>query len=62
MAEPQPAARCYPGAIGIKTGYTLAAGQCLLFEATRGGRSFIGVTLGSPGFGTTVNGADPPAS
>jgi len=49
----------YPGAIGIKTGYTQAAGHCLLFEATRGGRSFIGVTLGSPGAGTTVNGADP---
>jgi len=49
----------YPGAIGIKTGYTQAAGHCLLFEATRDGRSFIGVTLGSPGTGTTVNGADP---
>jgi serine-type D-Ala-D-Ala carboxypeptidase (penicillin-binding protein 5/6) len=49
----------YPGAIGIKTGYTQAAGHCLLFEATRGGRSFIGVTLGSPGVGTTVNGVDP---
>ena len=49
----------YQGAIGIKTGYTLAAGHCLLFEASRGGRTFIGVTLGSPGVGTTVNGADP---
>ena len=49
----------YLGAIGIKTGYTLAAGHCLLFEASRGGRTFIGVTLGSPGVGTTVNGADP---
>jgi serine-type D-Ala-D-Ala carboxypeptidase (penicillin-binding protein 5/6) len=49
----------YPGAIGIKTGYTQAAGHCLLFEATRNGRSFIGVTLGSPGAGTTVNGIDP---
>ena len=49
----------YPGAIGIKTGFTQAAGHCLLFEATRDGRSFIGVTLGSPGVGTTVNGADP---
>ena len=27
----------YPGAIGIKPGYTGAAGQCLLFEATRNG-------------------------
>ena len=49
----------YPGAIGIKTGYTQAAGHCLLFEATRDGRSFIGVTLDSPGAGTTVNGIDP---
>jgi len=49
----------YPGAIGIKTGYTGAAGHCMLFEATRDGRSFIGVTLDSPGPGTTVNGLDP---
>jgi serine-type D-Ala-D-Ala carboxypeptidase (penicillin-binding protein 5/6) len=49
----------YPGATGIKTGYTKAAGHCLLFAATRDGRSFIGVTLDSPGVGTTVNGDDP---
>ena len=48
----------YPGAIGIKTGYTPTAGHCLLFEATRHGRTFIGVNLDSPGVGTTVNGAD----
>jgi len=48
----------YRGAIGIKTGYTPAAGHCLLFEVTRGSRSFIGVNLDSPGVGTTVNGAD----
>ena len=47
----------YRGAIGIKTGFTPAAGHCLLFEATRDGRSFIGVNLDSPGVGTTVNGA-----
>jgi D-alanyl-D-alanine carboxypeptidase (penicillin-binding protein 5/6) len=35
----------YPGAIGIKTGYTHGAGTCLLFEATRGGRTLIGVVL-----------------
>ena len=45
----------YRGAIGIKTGYTPDAGHCLLFEATRDGRSFIGVNLDSPGIGTTVN-------
>jgi D-alanyl-D-alanine carboxypeptidase (penicillin-binding protein 5/6) len=48
----------YPGAIGIKPGYTQAAGQCLLFEATRNGHSVIGVTLDSPGSIATVNSAD----
>jgi serine-type D-Ala-D-Ala carboxypeptidase (penicillin-binding protein 5/6) len=37
----------YPGAIGIKTGSTLAAGYCLLFEARRGTRRLIGVVLHS---------------
>jgi len=49
----------YQGAIGIKTGYTLAAGHCLLFEARRDGHALIGVTLDSFGSGTTVNGVDP---
>jgi serine-type D-Ala-D-Ala carboxypeptidase (penicillin-binding protein 5/6) len=35
----------YPGAAGIKTGYTHGAGTCLLFEASRGGRTLIGVVL-----------------
>jgi D-alanyl-D-alanine carboxypeptidase (penicillin-binding protein 5/6) len=48
----------YPGAIGIKSGYTGAAGQCLLFEATRNGYSVIGVTLHSPGSITDLNRAD----
>ena len=48
----------YSGAIGIKPGYTRAAGQCLLFEATRNGYSVIGVTLDSPGSIDTVNTAD----
>ena len=48
----------YPGAIGIKPGYTRAAGQCLLFEATRNGRSVIGVTLDSSGGISTVNAVD----
>ncbi|MGH3292996.1 MAG: D-alanyl-D-alanine carboxypeptidase family protein [Trebonia sp.] len=38
-----------PGAIGIKTGYTGAAGQCLLFEAKRGSTTLIGVVLDSSG-------------
>jgi D-alanyl-D-alanine carboxypeptidase (penicillin-binding protein 5/6) len=37
----------YPGVIGIKTGWTGAAGYCLLFEARRGSRSLIGVVLDS---------------
>ena len=48
----------YPGAIGIKPGYTGAAGQCLLFEATRNGYSVIGVTLHSAGTIDSVNSAD----
>ncbi len=37
----------YPGATGIKTGWTPAAGECLLFEATRSNRTLIGVVLDS---------------
>jgi serine-type D-Ala-D-Ala carboxypeptidase (penicillin-binding protein 5/6) len=44
----------YPGVVGIKTGFTDAAGHTLLFEAVRGGRTLIGDVLGSP--------ADGPAS
>jgi serine-type D-Ala-D-Ala carboxypeptidase (penicillin-binding protein 5/6) len=35
----------YRGAFGIKTGNTSAAGNCLLFEARRGGHTLIGVVL-----------------
>jgi D-alanyl-D-alanine carboxypeptidase (penicillin-binding protein 5/6) len=38
----------YRGAIGIKTGFTRAAGFCLLFEARRGRTELMGVVLGSP--------------
>ena len=37
----------YSGAIGIKTGYTSAAGDCLLFEATQAAKTLIGVVLHS---------------
>jgi serine-type D-Ala-D-Ala carboxypeptidase (penicillin-binding protein 5/6) len=37
----------YPGADGIKTGYTDDAGRCLAFSATRDGRRAISVVLGS---------------
>jgi serine-type D-Ala-D-Ala carboxypeptidase (penicillin-binding protein 5/6) len=38
----------YPGVIGIKSGYTNAAGHTLLFESIRNDRTLIGVVLGSP--------------
>lgn len=34
------------GVLGVKTGYTNAAGFCLLFAGERGGRRVIGVLLG----------------
>src|SRR6202050_1533542 len=37
--------RSYRGAIGIKTGDTKAAGNCLLFEARRDGVTLIGVVM-----------------
>lgn len=37
----------YPGATGIKTGHTTAAGFCLAASATRDGRSLIVVVLGT---------------
>ncbi len=48
----------YPGAIGIKTGYTVAAGHCLLFEVVRGGRTLIGAVLGSPPTGPGAGAQD----
>jgi len=48
----------YPGAIGIKPGYTGAAGQCLLFEASRKDHILIGVTLHSPGSISSINTTD----
>ena len=50
----------YPGATGIKTGDTQAAGNCLLFEATQNGLTVIGVTLGTPGDDITAT--DPVAT
>jgi serine-type D-Ala-D-Ala carboxypeptidase (penicillin-binding protein 5/6) len=48
-----PLISAYPGAIGIKTGSTAAAGYCLLFEATHGSVTLIGVALGDSSM-TTV--------
>jgi D-alanyl-D-alanine carboxypeptidase len=39
--------RDYPGAVGIKTGFTDDAGRCLAAAATRGGRTLIAVVLDS---------------
>jgi len=38
----------YPGANGVKTGYTHKSGPCLVASATRGGVSLIAVVLDSP--------------
>ncbi len=38
----------FPGADGIKTGTTNAAGKCLAASATQGGRQLIAVVLNSP--------------
>jgi serine-type D-Ala-D-Ala carboxypeptidase (penicillin-binding protein 5/6) len=38
----------FPGADGIKTGYTRAAGHCFVGSATRNGRRLISVVLGAP--------------
>jgi D-alanyl-D-alanine carboxypeptidase (penicillin-binding protein 5/6) len=35
----------YPGLTGIKTGYTVEAGYCLVFSATRNGHHLIGTVL-----------------
>jgi D-alanyl-D-alanine carboxypeptidase (penicillin-binding protein 5/6) len=37
----------YPGAVGLKTGYTRRAGHTFVAAATRGGRTMIAVVLGS---------------
>jgi len=37
----------YSGATGIKTGFTLEAGECLVFSATRSGQHLIGVVFHS---------------
>jgi D-alanyl-D-alanine carboxypeptidase len=38
----------YPGANGVKTGTSTAAGFCIVFSATRNGRRLIGAELGAP--------------
>lgn len=43
----------FPGTLGIKTGWTEAAGGCLVFAATRQGHTLIGVVLHSIGVRNT---------
>lgn len=38
----------YHGAIGVKTGYTKAAGRCLVFAAEREGMTVVGCVLNDP--------------
>ena len=38
----------YPGALGVKTGYTKAAGRCLVFAAERDGMRLIGAVMNDP--------------
>lgn len=38
----------YPGALGVKTGYTKAAGRCLVFAAERDGMRLIGAVMNAP--------------
>lgn len=37
----------YPGATGVKTGYTIQARQCIVASAKRDGREYIAVVLGA---------------
>lgn len=37
--------RMYPDAVGVKTGYTMTAGRCLVSAAKREGRTVVAVTL-----------------
>ena len=40
--------KSYPGAIGMKTGYTRRAGECLVAAARRDGRTMLAVVLHAP--------------
>jgi D-alanyl-D-alanine carboxypeptidase (penicillin-binding protein 5/6) len=48
----------YPGTLGIKTGNTKAAKDCLLFEAKRNGKRVIGVVLGDHNWKTVTSDAE----
>jgi len=46
-ATDAPTVKAYPWATGIKTGYTVEAGGCLVFSATHNRHDLMGVVLGS---------------
>jgi len=48
----------YPGVIGIKTGWTPSAGECLLFEAVHRQKVLIGVVLDSSATNSGVSFVD----
>ncbi|MET9854200.1 serine hydrolase [Streptomyces sp. NPDC006450] len=45
LIQPSPTGYGVPGAIGVKTGTGTAAGKCIVFSATRNGKTVIGVLL-----------------
>ncbi|MET8751391.1 serine hydrolase [Streptomyces sp. NPDC004667] len=45
LIQPRPTGYGVPGALGVKTGTTTAAGKCLVFSVTRNGKTIIGVLL-----------------
>jgi len=47
----------YRGATGVKTGFTVAAGWCLIAEANRAGRHLVAVVLGDPSQGASFSDA-----
>lgn len=47
----------YPGATGIKTGYTVEAGYCLVFSATHNDHHLIGTILDDPDDAHRINDA-----
>jgi D-alanyl-D-alanine carboxypeptidase len=51
-----PSLESYPGAIGVKTGFTDTAGDCLMAAATRNGRTMLAVVMN--GYNPTATAID----
>ncbi len=49
LVNPNRLLASYPGATGLKTGFTAAAGPSVIATATRGDHRLLAVVLGSPG-------------